>query len=447
MSAADLDATTTRAIDRFLDDWLYEADVPGASVAVFDADGLRYATGLGARDLAETEPATPDTLYNVGSVTKPVTAIAVLQLVERDVLALEDAVCEYVPFLTDAPGDPITVRELLSHSSGVPSDAVVLRDNVADTRDLRRHVEGGADRRITEDPPFMYLNSGYKVLGELVGAVDGRSYPDYVEQEVLEPLGMDRSTFDQAVLWDDADAMTGYRAENDDRTPSEEPLEFETQPADGGLISSVRDLARLLRCLSQDGSLEGTRVLAPESVAAMTDRHAPWGSTVDGDEYWYGYGLRTEGFLGDRLVGHAGSTAHSMAYVGGLEERGLGVALAVNTTRVRVGDYGRGVLALAAGESPVEHVPGLSLREKLEAVAATYEAYRGPTATVEAADGHLAIELEEAEESLTAVPESLARDDYSFYAVRGDGRRDRIEFRETDAGLSMLLSQWRLDET
>lgn len=136
-----------------------------------------------------------------------------------------------------------------------------------------------------------------------------------------------------------------------------------------------------------------------------------------------------------------------MASVGGLAERGLGVALAVKTNRVRIGDYAQGVLGLAAGESPVEGVPGLALREKLDAVAGTYGAYRGPRATVKTTDGHLTIDFEEVDESITAFPETLAADEYSFYWVRGNGRRDPIEFHESDAGLTMLLSHWRLDRT
>lgn len=444
---ADLDAATEREVERFLDDWLVAENVPGASVAVFDDAGLLHASGLGSRDLDANAEATADTRYNVGSVTKVTTAIAVLQLVERDELALGDEVSAYVPHLNSVPGDPVTVRELLSHSSGMPADSIVLRDNVADRRDLQRHVEGAADRRVVENPPFLYYNSGYKMLGELVGAVDGRSYADYVEEEILGPLAMERSTFDHTVLQTGDDAATGYRREDDDCVPAEKPLRFEAQPADGGLVSSVTDLSRLVRCLLNDGDLEGRRVLDPESVGAMTDRQSPSWTTIDGEERWYGYGLFVEDFLGERLVGHAGRVAHSETYAGWLAERSLGVTLAANTAGVRVPDFGRGVLAIAAGESPTEAVPGLALQEKLSAVAGIYETYRGPTATVEATGGHLTVTLDDGDEPMAAFPESLAADDYSFYAVRENGRREPIEFRETDDGLTMLLSPFRLDRT
>lgn len=137
----------------------------------------------------------------------------------------------------------------------------------------------------------MHSNSGYKVLGELVEAIDGRPFTDYVMEEVLEPLGMERSTFDQTRVFNADDATTGYTLDGDDRVPAEEPLELEGQPADGGLISSVTDLARLLRCLLNDGSLDGTRILGPDSVAAMTDQQVQNLSTVDGEKWGYGFGM------------------------------------------------------------------------------------------------------------------------------------------------------------
>lgn len=442
-----LAASTEREIDRFLDGWLADEDIPGCSVAVFDSEGVLYATGLGARSLEETEPATPDTLYNVASVTKIVTVIAVLQLAERDAIALDDASAEHVPILTDAPGNPITVRELLTHTSGVPSDSIAERDNVATKRDLQLHIDGGATHRVIDDPPFMYSNSGYKVLGELVEAVDGRRFTDYVTEEVLVPLGMERSTFDQTRVFEADDATTGYTLDGDDRVPAEEPLELEGQPADGGLISSVTELARLLRCLLNDGSLDGTRILGADSVAAMTDEQVRTFSTVDGEEWGYGFGLIVGPFLGERIVGHTGGVDRARAYVGAVPDRELGVAIAVNTSGVAPEAYGTGILALAAGEDPVEAVPDLALEAKLDAVAGTYEAFRGPTATVENTGGHITIRPEENGRPTTAFPTSTAADDYTFYVIQPGGIRAPIEFRETADGMTMLWSRYRFNET
>ncbi|PSP57630.1 hypothetical protein BRC73_08055 [Halobacteriales archaeon QH_7_66_37] len=148
MSATDrgLDPAVERAIEVFLEDWLVEEEIPGASVAVFDEDGPLYATGLGSRTLDGTEPATSETLYNVGSITKIVTAMAVFQLVERDDLDPDDEIRDYVPFLHEAPGDPITVRELLTHSSGMPSDTIFERG----TTTPGTRSSGNSSRRSTD---------------------------------------------------------------------------------------------------------------------------------------------------------------------------------------------------------------------------------------------------------------------------------------------------------
>lgn len=436
-----------REVEAFVEDWLVEEEIPGVSVAVFDAGGTLYATGLGARTLDGTEPATPETLYSVGSITKIVTAVAVFQLVERGDLALDDGIGEHVPFLGDVPGDPITVEELLTHSSGMPSDTVFERDNVATVRDLQLHADAAADQRLTDDDRFMYYNTGYKILGELVGTVDGRDYAAYVQEEIFSPLGMDRSTFDQTALQSEADAMTGYVVEDGERVPVEGPLDFEAGVADGALISPVTELTRLLRCLLGDGELDGTRLLEPGTVREMRTQQRHRVSTLDGEQRGYGYGLMLEEFLDGHLVGHGGLVEHAQAYAGGFPDRGLGVAVAVNRAEVPMWAIAQGVLAIAAGESPVDVVPEVSLREKIDAVTGRYEAFRGPSATVADAGGHITVELEEWGEKFPAFPESQAADEYAFYTVEPNGHRTPVEFREFDDGLAMLWGPARFNRT
>ena len=125
------DEARRRDVSRPLDG---RAGRPGDERAVLDGDGIRYATGLGARDVQSRAPATAETLYSIASVTKTFTAMAVSSLVERDELALDDEIRDYVDFWADVPGDPITVRELLSHSSGIPTDYAMGRQYLSPTR-------------------------------------------------------------------------------------------------------------------------------------------------------------------------------------------------------------------------------------------------------------------------------------------------------------------------
>ena len=441
-------------IESFLDAWMVDHDVPCLSVALFDRDGLRYANGLGARNIDDREPATPDTCYSVASVTKTVTAIATLQLVDRGRLDLSDEIREYVSVWDDVPGEPITVHDLLSHSSGMPLDYGGQREPLFSetaptsplvTREDRiRHANGATDRRIEEPAGYLYSNLGYQILGEIVEVVADRTHAAFVERELIDPLGMDRSRVGHGEVSDVADdAMTGY--EIDDGVPVETPFDLEAgmDPpyAAGGMVSSVTDLARLGRCLLEGGELDGTRILSDDLVDAMCDHQAPPLTTIDGYDRGYGYGMKIVELADATLVGHTGTSPVSRAYLGMDRERGIGAAIAANTATVPIAALAFGVLAIARGGSPVASVPTIALQEKIAAVSGTYEGYRGGvTVTVAAAadGGHLEVDYRDGPGwTFPAFPETTAHDDYRFYRVRRDGQREPVTFHETADGMEM----------
>lgn len=461
---AALDAETVTRLESFVDEWLTTSEVPGASVAVTDADGVLYAKGFGARDLQSNTPATPETLYGVASITKPFTATAVMRLVEDGGLSLTDPVDEYVDYLADAPGEPITVAELLSHTSGMPSDdvATVLGPRlrygqgstapVSSRDDMRRHIDGAADRRLTDRDRVFYYNSGYLVLGELVSAVAGRPYTEVVTDEVLEPLGMTRSTFDEREFEDADDRMTPYVRDADGFEPV--PFEFDEHiHADGGLLSSVTELARFVRLFLNDGRGDEERLLAASSVAAMTEPRGEIRTLVDGTPEHYCLGLMRRGFGTDTLLGHGG-TISSAGYLGWLADAGLGVALLCNTApETHPMEVGPAVLGIAQGLTPAEANPYYAVREKLARVAGRYESYRGlQTATVEPEGLTLELTFESsgASRSLTCFPETAAPGDYRFYTVTGKLHRLTVEFLVDEGGadaVDLLVERNRLTKT
>ena len=460
-----LSVATRREIEDFLDEGRVEHDVPGLSVAVFDADGVRHTAGLGAREIESRAPATPDTRYSIASVTKVVTSVAVLQLVAREDLALDDQIGDYVAFWSDVPGDPITVAELLSHSSGMPSDYAFGREflfsdtppasPVVTREDDVRHANGAADRRIPDPEWYMYNARGYQILGEIVTEVAGRPFADYVAEEIFAPLGMDRSQVGYGELAElGEDTATGYVIEDGEPEPNSHDLNAEIRPphSGGGILSSVVDMAAFCRCLLNGGELDGTRLLSPDLVDAMCSHQAPTQLTVDGDEVGCGYGPRIRSFLDGTLAEHTGTAPGiSRAYMGVSPDREFGVTLGTNTSDVPIGVLGRGVLAIAAGAAPGEVVPSLSLAEKLEAVSGTYEGYRGGlTVSVAPADSgsHLEVTYQgHPGWSFPAFPESTARDEYRFYSVREGGLCNPVTFQETADGMEMRCSVDRLERT
>ncbi len=337
----EIPTAQVREIESLVTEWLHDADVPGVSIVIVDGAGERYAAGFGARDIETNRPATPDTLYGMASLTKPVTSLAVLQLVENGRISLDDNINEYVDHFADAPGDAITVADLLSHSSGMPATEPDIVDQafsglpagVADDTDFERWVRDTTVHRVTDEDRFLYYNVGYIVLGSVIEAVDGRSYTDYVAEEIFSPLGMDRSTFDPDALQADDDAMTGYVQGED--IPESAPFPYDSliRPA-GGLISSSRELARFLRAMMGDGSLDGARVCSSKTIDRLQQSRNRTVTYLDGGQPEYGFGWVREPFQDDTFVYHNGSMIVSSAYAGFLDESGLGIVAACNTVPV-----------------------------------------------------------------------------------------------------------------
>lgn len=467
MSAANgLDDDAVREIEEYLDGWLVRAGIPGASVAVTDADGLVYANGLGARNVAAQAPATADTLYSFASVTKAVTALSVLVLADRGELALDDPIGAYTDYWTDVPGDPIEIRDLLSHSSGMPDDGhaergYMFREGLPTSptvtpEDRRRHANAAADRRVVDEDRFMYNDLGFAVAGEIVEAVDGREFGEFAEAEVLDPLGMERSRIgygDHATV--EENAAQGYTVGEEGPDPTEFDLnavDVGDPQAAGGLLSSVRETTRILRCVANGGELDGTRLVSAETVAAMTDHQAPKRWSVDGDARGYGYGWLVDDSPAERVVGHGGTAPGvAQSWIGLAPDLDLGAAVAFNATGIPKQQVGKGVLGIAAGYDPAGFVPALALREKVRSVTGTYEGFRGtPTATV----GHEGTTVTvtfgrddaDGDPDVRAVPATAARGEYEFYTV-DDHVRVPVTFRESDRGMELRIGGHRLFRT
>lgn len=436
---ANLVDSQVREIDELTTDWMLRNPIPGASVVLVDEEGELYAEGFGTSDLETNEPVTPDTLFGMGSISKSVTALAVLQLSEAGTLSVDDEVDAYVEDLADLPGNPVTIEELLSHTSGIPSTdmgAVTQTlmgtpGGVADGTDRRRLFRAKADLRVTEDERFFYNNAGYGVLGAVVEAVDGRSYESYVREEILAPLGMDRAGIGEEAL-DDDDAMTPYLPGED--APEEAPSPYdELMHAPGGLVASTREIGRYLRAMMTDGAIDGGRVCEPDTVERLQRPRVAPRERLDGAESSYGYGWSQHPFDDDELVGHDGSVIVSSAYAGFLVNEGIGVVVACNTmANTRPARLAKTILAAATGRDRTV-VPAYALEKKAEAVTGTYTNYRESLeATVGREGGGLEMRLkgpfDESDRVVTLFPETLDPGDYRFYTVTDGGWRSEVEF-------------------
>ncbi|MDY6817214.1 MAG: serine hydrolase [Halobacteriales archaeon] len=458
MSTAETGLGTDRArtVASFLSEWLREDNLPGASVGIVENDSLVYANGFGSRDLDSNAPATERTLYGVGSVSKSFTALAIMQLAETGQLDVTDPIDEFLDVeLGSEP--PITIHDLLTHSSGLPSLGVstVLLNRKASIRELGVPM-GGLDDFLTHvrnaagelaAPPgerFFYCNAGYSLLGLIIETVSGRSFDRYVTEEIFEPLGMRRSLFRQSAFERVDDRMTPYQLTDEGPEPTSLPVRELSFPA-GGVVTSVSELSRYLRAQMANGCFDGMRVADAEAFDRMHEPH------VETDSGSYGYGWRRSS-VGDRsIIGHSGSIAVASAYAGFTADREWGVVLGCNASpSYPLSVIAKGVFAILDGMEPTDVVPFFRRRRAIEELTGTYESYRGIlTVRVVERGGILELTYEGGadREPQALVPTGDSFRTYEFAAPAAAGHRRTVEFDAEGDGIDLYIDRWRLHKT
>jgi D-alanyl-D-alanine carboxypeptidase len=306
------DAGVRSAID-LLSAWLEAqmayASFPGVSVAIVHDQELVWAAGFGHADVERGRPATADTLYRIASITKVFTSTAILQLRDAGKLRLDDPLDVHLPWFriggTRAEAPPITIRHLLTHTGGLPREAGTpywTDQDFPTVEEIRARVPQLTAALPTETT-WKYSNLGLALAGEVVAAVSGQPYADYISEHILSPLGMKR-TFVTTPPADHPDLALGYTR----RLPSRPrvPAPF----TDGRAISAAvnmttcaTDLARFAMLHFRDGGVGGAQILRGSTLREMQRVH--W---LDPD--WtagWGLGLRIARVTGRTLVGHGGS--------------------------------------------------------------------------------------------------------------------------------------------
>lgn len=317
---ATLDATTFGKLDAYVSRQLVEARIPGAAVAVVQGGRIVHARGYGTAGDRDMTAKTP---VLIASLTKGMTAIAIMQLVEEGRIDLDAPVSRYLPSFRVA--DPaasalITVRHLLSHSSGLPTSAqrAFLRNPDSSRQALANGVTPLARIRPVARPgeEFHYSNPNYTLLGAIVEAVSGKPYEAYMQQHVFDRIGMS-STFTSLPEARAHGLATGFqymfglpvRA-------AQQPHDRRWTPAGLGVAASAEDMGRYLNMLLRRGATGGERVLAEGSVDALfhpqikVDRGAG-GAYADlpmtGGQASYGLGWNRSTIHGRDAVWHTGS--------------------------------------------------------------------------------------------------------------------------------------------
>jgi CubicO group peptidase (beta-lactamase class C family) len=311
---------------------------PGCAAGVMQNGRILWTRGFGCADLDTGRPITPDTVFNIASISKQITAFAVLLLAQEGRLSLDDPARFYVPELGSYAA-PVTIRILLHHTGGL-----------ADYMDSAEAAGIGPEQKLTaaqvlaftgamtaaERPAgvaYDYSNTGYYLLSLIVERVSGRSMKAFAEDRIMRPLGMNRSTIVDAYPAGIAELARGYAPADTGYRIDESLWE---NSGDGQVHTTIGDLLLWARNL-ETGAVGGI---------ALARQMREAGTLADGTILDYAAGLEIDAYRGTRTIGHGGSWAGYNGDLLWLPERRLIVAILYNFEDPNMRDRTRALIDL-----------------------------------------------------------------------------------------------------
>lgn len=325
-------ADAVTVFDKWVEQHITHRNLPGLSIAVVYDQEIVWAEGYGYNDLETQTPATPSTVYRIGSISKLFTSTAILQLRDAGKLRLDDPVALHLPWFAvpnpvpDAP--EITIRHLLTHTSGLAREAAFpyWTDHVFPTREELAEGVQGQDALNPPETTYHYSNLGMSLLGEIVTTVSGQPWADYVQEMILDPLGMTSSSTGpgEELL---PRLATAYMLEDDHG--NREVMEYyeagAIAPA-GGIVSTVEDLGRFASLQFRDGPAGGDQILKGSTLREMHRPHWVYPSFTGG----MGLGFRVNHRDGKNFVGHGGSIGAHVTNLLTVPSEKIAVVVAIN---------------------------------------------------------------------------------------------------------------------
>jgi len=315
-----------------IEDFMHKQQIPGFAIGVIQGGRLVYAHGFGVKNLAHNhDPVTPRSLFHMASITKTFVATSIMQLVEAGKINLDTPVVQYLPYfrLADDRYQTITVRQMVTHTSGMPDVEDYEWDKPQyDDGALGRYVRSLSNQKLIFAPgtDFRYSNVAFEVLGDLIAKVSGESFEDYVQHHILTPLKMKDSTL--LIKTTNPKLMTwGNERDKDGHVfPSKVYPDNRMHSPSSNLHSNVEDMARWAAANLNHGELDGKRILKEQTYDIM------WKPAHNLSE---GHAVGISWFLGEyrgqATVSHGGFDTGFATFLILLPEKKLAVALMTNS--------------------------------------------------------------------------------------------------------------------
>ena len=326
-------AQSIAELQQQLEKILKDAHTPGMAVAIVHRDGPEWVAGLGLMDVATNRPATPETLFRIGSTSKAFASFSILLLQDQGKLSLDDSVHKLAPEVWFEnrweSNDPIRVVNLLEHTTGW--DDMHFREYAKDAPDmsLREALDYDHHSRISRWPPNTrgaYCNSGPAVAAYIVEKITGQRFEDFVQQNLFGPIGMKTATYYKPAA---GTATTLYHG--DGKTPY--PYwNIIYRPA-GAINASATDMAAYVQFYLNRGSVNGTQVVREADIDRMESPKSTWAAQQGLN---YGYGLSNYWSIHEGFVyhGHNGGVAGGLTELAYSPDNGVGYFFSINSSSV-----------------------------------------------------------------------------------------------------------------
>jgi CubicO group peptidase (beta-lactamase class C family) len=317
-----------KAFDIFVKERMEIDRAPGLSVG-FMKDSTIWTKGYGYADLENKVPAKPESAYRLASITKTITAIAVLQLVEEGKMDLDAEVQAYVPYFPKKKW-PVTVRHVLGHLGGISHyKNYALEGRIKVHKNTKQALAIFQDFDLVAEPgtKYSYSSYGYNLLGACIEGASGMNYGDYIEKHIFGPLGMTDSRIDDPIDLI-PNRVSGYRIV-DGKLKNSEYVDISSRFAGGGTRSTVRDLLKYAA-----GIIEG-KLLEEDTSRQMFTSMAIREGKLTG----YGMGWRVMPWRGHFQVGHGGSQPETRTQIIIFPKENFAVSIASNLEGVNLTAY------------------------------------------------------------------------------------------------------------
>ncbi|MGI8406287.1 MAG: serine hydrolase domain-containing protein [Thermomicrobiales bacterium] len=304
-------------------------NVPGMSVAVLH-DGVIDTVATGITSIQTKQPVTPDTIFQIGSISKVFTTTLAMQFVEEGLLDLDEPIVTYIPDLPLADPDvraAVTLRHIFSHSAGFEGDTF---DDYGRGDDATAKAIAVFDKLKQWFAPgelFSYNNNGFVLAALVLETVTGKTFEPLMQEHVFTPLKLENTVYfaENAITY--SHAVGHFLRKREDGPVIARPYSFPRQiNAPGGIIATASDLIRFAQMHINGGELDGTRVLSEETAILMqTPFINAWDQHCSFGQGWY-----ISEYLGLKIIQHGGSTMGFRAMLRIAPERGFAIALLTN---------------------------------------------------------------------------------------------------------------------